>query len=116
MDLTDKTWLNYFTDKEIIEMTNFNVKKLPPLPESTKDYIAAIKSKKPTSLEDVYKLFADIETLDSQCNWILFSLHECFQLLRMNRTDSAKTESFCVNRVWRFIETVFDSCAVDCIM
>lgn len=97
-------------------MTRFKAKKLPPLPQSTNDYIASIRSKKPSSLEDVYDLITDIKSLDRQCYWILFSLHECFQLLRIYHTDSTKTESFCVNRVWRFIETVFDSSSVDCII
>lgn len=97
-------------------MTRFKVKNLLPLPKFTRDYIAAIRFKKPSSLEVVYVLFTDIKTLNAQCYWILFSLQKCFQLLRMNHTDSTKTESFCVNRVWRFIETVFDSSPVDCII
>lgn len=66
-------------------------------------------------MDDIYDLFSEIKNLTPDCRWILFSLYECFKLVRTYKSDLA-TESICVNTNWRMIQTVFENSCVDCTM
>ncbi|KAI7898517.1 uncharacterized protein BX663DRAFT_442931 [Cokeromyces recurvatus] len=106
LDTSDKIWKKYFIDEELLEIKNYNRKKLTDLPMSLQTYIDSLKtSTDAISLEA--KLVQEQESL--ACEWVRSTLLEYFNLFKweyLPLTDQLEEDM--MRRIWRFIDTAFD--------
>lgn len=111
-DVSDKSWLKYFTPEEIQEIKNHQKKVLIDLPSTMEDYI-----KKLRECQDFTVLNSILtqELSDPGCEWIRSSLLQFVHLFKCNYLPlSSQTESDILRRVWFFVDTAFDYSKIDC--
>ncbi|OBZ80984.1 hypothetical protein A0J61_10968, partial [Choanephora cucurbitarum] len=111
-DVSDKSWLKYFTPEEIKEIKNYQKKVLVYLPSTIEDYVKKLRECQDVT---VLKSMLTKESSDSSCEWIRSSLLQYIHLFQCNYLPlSAQTEGDILRRIWFFVDTAFDYSKIDC--
>lgn len=112
LDVSDKSWLKYFTPEEIQEIKNHQKKVLVDLPSTIEDYIKKIRECQNVTM---LKSMLTQELSDPGCEWIRSSLLQYIHLFKCNYLPlSAQTEGDILRRIWFFVDTAFDYSKIDC--
>lgn len=117
LDLSDKTWLKYFTKSEINEMIFHNTKTMPSISAETSSFLKKIgKLKTANDFYEFHRSAGVTSEMDKEKAWILLSIYNAFALVTTGKlTAGDKSEAYYVHRVWSMIETAFDTSPVSCI-
>lgn len=112
LDISDKSWLKYFTPAEIQEIKNYEKKVLVDLPSVMEDYIKKLREcQNVATLKSMLKE----ELSDPGCEWIRSSVLQYIHLFKCGYLPlSAHTEGDILRRIWFFVDTAFDYSKIDC--
>lgn len=112
LDISDKSWLKYFTPAEIQEIKNHQKKVLVDLPSVMEDYMKKLRECQNVTL---LKSMLKEELSNPGCEWIRSSLLQFIHLFKCGYLPlSAHTEGDILRRIWSFVDTAFDYSKIDC--
>lgn len=112
LDVSDKSWLKYFTPEEIQEIKNHQKEVLVYLPSTIQDYIKKLRECQNVTM---LKSMLTQELSDPGCEWIRSSLFQYIHLIKCDYLPlSAQTEGDILRRIWFFVDTAFDYSMIDC--
>lgn len=112
MDITDKSWVPFFSKEEIEEISNFSPKPLPKLPTILSSYIDSLKQ-----IKDMKELKRKLmeETGCSACDWVRYTMLGYIKLFKFNYLPlTGQTEGDLMRKIWFFVDTVFDASPINC--